>query len=119
MSTETQPALAPLPAPPAEPAPANPAVTRCTAAFARVYRAELAKGEHKVSATYRATRAYRDAMPPLVGHENIRDFIACTAQGLLLGAIESSHCTKLLYAAQVALGAVRSQPKPPKTADAS
>jgi hypothetical protein len=119
MSIEVLPALAPLPARAAEPTPANPAVARCAAAYACVYRAELAKGEHKVSATFSAISAYRNAMPPLLGHENIRDFIACTAQGLLLGAIESSQCTKLLYAAQVALGALRSQPKPPKAADAS
>ena len=51
-------------------------------------------------------------MPTLDGFENIRDFIACTAQAMLLGAITESKGTKLLYAAQVALGTVRYQPAP-------
>jgi hypothetical protein len=41
-------------------------------------------------------------MPPLSGHENIRDFIACVAQGILIEAISGSDGARLLYAAQVA-----------------
>ena len=47
-------------------------------------------------------------MPDLAGHENIRDFIACVTQGMVIGAIDS---IKLLYAAQVAIGALRCTPK--------
>jgi hypothetical protein len=55
-------------------------------------------------------------MPLLSGYESIRDFIACTAHGLLIGAIDGVHGTRLLYAAQVALSSMRSQPAPEKSA---
>jgi hypothetical protein len=51
-------------------------------------------------------------MPPLLGAENIRDFIACVAHGMLIGVIENKDATKLLYAAQVAFSAQsRTEPK--------
>jgi len=109
MSTEAQPAPAP-----AEPVHANPAVARCCEAFNRTYKANIAIGQSKSAAIDCAATAFREAMPPLVGHDNIRDFIACVAQGILLGAIESSKSSKLLYAAQVALSGARSQPRSPK-----
>jgi hypothetical protein len=49
-----------------------------------------------------AARAYRNAMPPLVGSRNIRDFIACTAHGMLIGAIDGDDGSRLLHAARVA-----------------
>jgi hypothetical protein len=60
-----------------------------------------------------AIQAYRDAMPDLSGYENIRDFIACTAHGMIIDVIDATEGTKLLYAAQVALGALQNQPKTP------
>ncbi|MDE3187775.1 MAG: hypothetical protein KGM96_09660 [Acidobacteriota bacterium] len=109
MSTESQSVPASV-----EPAHANPAVARCSEAFARVYKANIAINQTKAAATDSAAVAFREAMPPLVGQDNIRDFIACVAQGILLGAIDSSKSTKLLYAAQVALSGARSQPRSPK-----
>ncbi|MGA2674236.1 MAG: hypothetical protein ABSE99_13520 [Terracidiphilus sp.] len=91
----------------------NPAVARCLSAWEPVYRAALAKGRYKVHAADDAAQLYRDAMPPLSGYENIRDFIACTAHGILVGAIDATDASKLLYAAQVALTTLRSQPSPP------
>jgi hypothetical protein len=44
-------------------------------------------------------------MPPLSTRASCRDFIACVAQGILLGAISEKDGGKLLYAAQVALAA--------------
>jgi hypothetical protein len=41
-------------------------------------------------------------MPPLTGSRNVRNFIACTAYGILLGAIDHKEASKLLDAAQVA-----------------
>jgi hypothetical protein len=41
-------------------------------------------------------------MPSLIGAQNIRDFVACVAHGMLLEAIEDRSGGKLLYAAQVA-----------------
>jgi hypothetical protein len=49
--------------------------------------------------------------PIYSGYENIRDFIACTAHGMVIGAICSTQSSKLLYAAQVAIGALRHEPK--------
>ena len=94
----------------AEPAHANPAVARCLDAFARTYKANIAINQTKAAATDCAAVAYREAMPPLTGPDNIRDFIACVAQGILVGAINSLQSSKLLYAAQVALSASRKLP---------
>ena len=56
-----------------------------------------------------AQAAYRRAMPQLLGGNNIRDFVACVAHGLLLGAITESQSSRLLYAAQVAQGVLRAR----------
>ena len=50
-------------------------------------------------------------MPPLIGYQNICDFIACTGYGMLIGAIKDDSGSKLLYAAQVALATVPAQAK--------
>ena len=97
----------------AEPA-ANPAIARCCDAFNRTYKVNIAINQTKAAATECAATAFREAMPPLVGQDNIRDFIACVAQGILLGAIDSSKSSKLLYAAQVALSGARAQHRSPK-----
>jgi hypothetical protein len=76
----------------------------------------MAKGEHWDNASKSAGLAYRRAMPPLSGQQSISDFIACVAHGMLIGAIGGNNGTKLLYAAQVALGTIRRQPSPPKAA---
>ena len=96
---------------------ANPAVDRCINAQERAYETEFAKCEDEGDAIEAAEEAYRDAMPPLSGYENIRDFIACVANAMLIGAIEDSKGSKLLYAAQVALTTVRRQPSAPKLAE--
>lgn len=88
----------------------NKAVERCFRVWRTVLDSERGRGESIFSATATASMAYRHAMPSLTGYENIRDFIACTAKGILIGAIDSKDSTKLLYAAQVALGSVRSAP---------
>lgn len=98
------------------PASANPAIARCLQVRERVYREELASGKNKTIASIDADEAYRNAMPPLSGYENIRDFIACTAHAMLINIIMGEQGAKLLYAAQVALSSVRCQPKPPKPA---
>jgi hypothetical protein len=94
--------------------PENPAITRCMNALRRAYQAGLADGKSKCSASMDGEAAYRSAMPRLSGQENIRDFIACVAHGMLIETIEESSATKLLYAAQVALATVRNQPSPPQ-----
>ncbi|HUX44245.1 MAG TPA: hypothetical protein VMV57_05800 [Terracidiphilus sp.] len=94
------------------PAPANPAVAHCLHAFRTVYKTELTRGELDFRALQRAGSAFRNAMPPLDDHHNIRNFIACVAQGILLGAVDVRQSSKLLYAAQVALSAIRAQSAP-------
>jgi hypothetical protein len=84
------------------PALANRAVARCCQIWQSVFRAELDRGEHRVLAARSAGEAYCGAMPSLTGEQNIRDFIACVAHGILLQAIEEKNGGKLLYAAQVA-----------------
>jgi hypothetical protein len=56
----------------------------------------------RVSASKAAHDAYRNALPPLSGVENIRDFIACVAHGILIDSIRDCVAARLLYAAQVA-----------------
>ena len=45
---------------------------------------------------------YRAVMPPLTGGENIRNFIACVAHGIVLKVFVDNEGSKLIYAAQVA-----------------
>jgi hypothetical protein len=91
----------------------NPAVSRCCKAWNRAFNASFAREKNIYSARDEAGAAYRDAMPNLSGEQNIRDFIACAAHGILIGAIEEKMSTKLLYAAQVASGALARAEKPP------
>ncbi len=104
----------------AAPSPAvqNPAVALCRDAYKRAWNAAKAKRKGEVFAAIDARKAYRDALPPLSGQENIRDFIACIAHGMLIGAIGGSDAARLLYAAQVAHSALRNQPASPKSATA-
>ena len=68
-------------------------------------------GKSELAAAFRAGEAYRAAMPPLSTRDSCRDFIACVAQGILLGAVSEKDGGKLLYAAQVALAAAKSDQK--------
>jgi|ERR1039458_1371234 hypothetical protein len=79
-----------------------PAIAKCSRAWKNIYQKEIANGTYEGSAARLAGQAYRRLMPPLSGQDNIRDFIACVAYGLLIGAIEEKCGAKLLYAAQVA-----------------
>ena len=97
-------------------APENPAVARCMSVWKHAYQRELAKGQSDFMASHIAGQAYRRAMPPLAGQENIRDFIACVAYGLLIGAIDQKYAANLLYAAQVAHTTIRNQSATSKTA---
>jgi hypothetical protein len=96
---------------------ANPAVARCLNAWKCAYKKEFAKCEDEDDASEVAQKAYRDVMPSLSGYENIRDFIACVVNAMLIGAIEDNQGTKLLYGAQVALTTVRRQPAALKPAE--
>ena len=94
----------------------NPAVARCVCAWIRVNKAERAKGKSKFEASCAGNRAYLDALPPLSGEENIRDFIACVTHAIISDIIRDDTGTKLLYAAQVAHTTARGHSAPQKTA---
>ncbi len=102
------------------PNPENPAVVRCSQALERVYAEARAQRKSPYSVRTEANAAFCKALPPLTGAHNIRDFIACVARGMLLGAIEGQDGPRLLYAAQVANGALKyrskkARPKPQTT----
>jgi hypothetical protein len=89
----------------------NAAVQHCCNARLRALQNSKAAKLDSYDTRKRVAEAYRQAMPDLAGAENIRDFIACVAQAMLLQVIDPTEAPKLLYAAQVALGTLRYQPK--------
>jgi hypothetical protein len=115
-----QPMNAPAPRLRPDSANARPALKRCLAAWRRAFNAYMVDSDgdstDKVFAAHEADKAYCNAMPILSSYENIRDFIACTAHGILMGAIPQEQSGHLLYAAQVALATLHREPKPRKPA---
>jgi hypothetical protein len=89
----------------------NPAVALCNEVWQKIHRASWEQTRNPYAAERCAAKAYRLALPPLSGYQNICDFIACVGYGILLGAIKPDVGTKLLYGAQVALGAIPQQSK--------
>jgi hypothetical protein len=97
---------------PNSPACNNLAVATCCAAYAGALKSTRELGKSSFACKDAAGRAYRLALPPLTGADNIRDFVACAAYGMLLGAISPADGARLLYAAQVASSALQlSSPK--------
>jgi hypothetical protein len=86
----------------AGPSAENLAVARCNQAYANALKAAREKGTDIFERRKIARRAFREAMPALSGRQNISDFVACVAQGILIEVFDSSDSTRLLYAAQVA-----------------
>jgi hypothetical protein len=104
---------------------AIPPVARCCQAMQAAFRAikstykqngEESEAECQDRAAQAAQRAYCQAMPHLSGCENIRNFIACVAHGMLLDVFTGPESTRLLYAAQIANTASRGQAAKPATA---
>jgi hypothetical protein len=93
------------------PAFANPAIARCAQAWRKVRRCCRKHGKTEAVVAANAAKAYRANLPPLTSRDNCRDFVACVAHGILLGAIDDKDAGKLLYAAQVALSAASSEDK--------
>ncbi|MGB6686293.1 MAG: hypothetical protein WBE76_00455 [Terracidiphilus sp.] len=88
----------------------NPAIARCCDALERVRPKSDAGVRGVIYDHSDCAAAYRRAMPSLSGLDNIRDFIACAAHGMLIGAISATDGARLLYAAQVARGALSNSP---------
>ena len=118
LDTLVEKALGPTPMPLEldvdSPALRNYAVARCAAAGDTAYRKKLATSKNKFAAADSAAKAFRQAMPPLCGYDNICDFIACVSYGILIGAIPLEMRGHLLYSARVALGIVQNEPGPPQ-----
>jgi hypothetical protein len=114
MTEATQIVPAPIQAFESVAASANPAVARCLTAWVRTTNAERARGKSKFEASEEANCAYRRAMPPLSGHENICDFIACVTYAMIVHIFQDDTATKLLYAAQVAHTTSRGHSTPKK-----
>jgi len=53
------------------------------------------------------SEAYKNAMPRLTSHGNARLHIACVAAGVAHGYIDGKQAKLMLYAAQLALAALR------------
>src|SRR5579863_3086773 len=87
----------------------NAAVLRCAEAYRSSREISSAKHQDGFDTEFQALMAYREAMPHLYGREGVRDFIACTAYGMVNSLIDLDAGAKMLYAAQVALGALRQE----------
>jgi hypothetical protein len=92
----------------------NPAVLECATAYQQTFATERGKGADNFHATQSAIAAYRNTMPTFSGYDSICDFIACVTHALNVHILNHPDSSKLLYAAQVALRAIRAQPKLPQ-----
>ncbi len=57
-------------------------------------------------------KAYLNAVPPLSGHQNICDFIACINYASMKGVVTHNDATHYLANARIALAALSLRPKP-------
>jgi len=89
-----------------------PAVANCCDSWEAAFLASYSQDKNEFRARDRANRAYRNAIPPLANYESICDFIACVAHGIVIQAIDEAIGSRLLYAAQISVGALRNPPKP-------
>ena len=104
--------------PPAGAPPSSQAALRkCRAAWQRAFNQHIKEsgvgdGMDDIFAAREAAKAYASAMPALGGPGGVRDFIACAAHGILIGAIPVDRAGAALYAAQIALAALPRDQKP-------
>jgi hypothetical protein len=85
----------------------HPAVQRCLAAA----RAAQADAETRQQERYQCEdcfkQAYVEALPDLSTYQNVCDFITCVTYAMIIGVMYEKETKSYLYAAQVALSAVR------------
>src|ERR1039458_870827 len=97
----------------------NAVVDRCIEAWNLAYKkASKDDDTTEYECEKAANRAFLNTMPPLVGRENIRNFIACVAQAAIMNVAYVKNLKQLLYGAQVAIGADGREPKPSKSSAA-
>lgn len=110
----------------AAPGLSNPAVARCAKAWERAYQRYLsaptnhdkAAEDLEFFASEEGEVAFRNALPPLSGEDNIRDFIACVAYALVREILLPIVCTNYFEAAKVALSAARVHRRQPRSGPA-
>ena len=110
----------------APPSLSNPAVAHCARAWERTRKRILSAAPDEGKdvddwedfAREKAEAAFRNALPPLCGEDNIRDFIACVAYALVNEIILPIVCTDYMEAAKVALSAVRAHRRQPNSSPA-
>jgi hypothetical protein len=74
-------------------------------------RAKLDEDESDYAAEKEANQAFLAAMPPLSGHQNICDFIACVTQAYMWDIIRHQQAVHFFAAAKLALAAFRLDPQ--------
>lgn len=119
LSESSSMTYAPSTLPENSPALQNPAVAYCCQVWDSTCRQALQQGRNLVFARVEAHKAYQKSLPPLTGDENIRNFIACVAHGILIGAILSRDGARLIAAARAAQSANRNSVKQSKTSGES
>jgi hypothetical protein len=90
-------------------------VKRCMLAMAKASAYADAKAMEEDEKRDLAQQAYKMHLPALDGRAGITANIACIAHGVAIGIIDGTQGSKLLYAAQVALGITR-EAKPTRAA---
>lgn len=114
----TSTAAASASAPPPTPAPAAQqpcltfAVKRCCSAYNQAHAAARSAGATDCAAREKGKEAFRKSMPCLTSRNDIREFIACVAQGMLLDVFFCDEAPKLLAAAKAAVGALPRESNP-------
>ena len=84
------------------------AISRCCNHSFSAARKALAKEFMDLSIVLDAyVNNYRKALPEPYDYESTCDFIACVVYGMAIRAIDNVEGPKLLYGAQIALGAFR------------
>jgi UDP-N-acetylmuramyl pentapeptide synthase len=84
------------------PALQNPAVAHCHQVWKAAYRRVMRREKSRMVALREASDAYRSALPPLSGIQNIRCFITCVTFAMASGILSEQIARKLLRCAQVA-----------------
>jgi hypothetical protein len=94
------------------------AIVSCMRAWNYAYKKEavnLGEGESDYPAEKAANQAYLRETPPLVGHKNVCDFIACINFASMTGIVTHREAAHYLANARIALAALSLQPKPQAT----
>jgi hypothetical protein len=86
------------------------AVQLCIDAYQEACEREDARKDFSPESLRRVRQAWRHAMPVLTPDPDAIDaFIACVTHGLIYQVFEAAEASKLLYAAQVAIGSRRTR----------